>query len=84
MAALTSPQPLKAAGGAVMERFVYDDQIVRMFMVATMVWGLVATLAGVFIGLELAFPKANMGLEWLSFGRLRPLHTNAPIFAFAG
>jgi cytochrome c oxidase cbb3-type subunit I/II len=67
-----------------MERFSYDDRIVRMFTVATMVWALVATLAGVFIGVQLAYPKANLGLEWFSFGRLRPLHTNAAIFAFAG
>ncbi|MDX2130530.1 MAG: cytochrome-c oxidase, cbb3-type subunit I [Planctomycetota bacterium] len=67
-----------------LERVVYDDAIVRLFVVATMVWGLVATLAGVFIAIQMAFPAANMGVEWLSFGRLRPLHTNAAIFAFAG
>ncbi|MEQ9616747.1 MAG: cytochrome-c oxidase, cbb3-type subunit I [Phycisphaerales bacterium] len=67
-----------------LEQFRYDDAIVRKFAIATFVWGLVAMLAGVYIALELAFPKANFGLPWISFGRLRPLHTNAAIFAFAG
>ena len=66
------------------ERFVYDDAIVRMFMLATLVWGLVGTLVGLVIALQLANPMFNFGLPWISFGRLRPLHTNAVIFAFAG
>src|SRR5688572_32991280 len=53
-------------------------------MLMTLVWGLVAFAAGIFIAIELAFPAANMGVPFLSFGRLRPLHTNAAIFAFAG
>ena len=67
-----------------MERFVYDDAIVRMFLLATMVWGLVGTLVGLVIALELVNPAFNLQLPWLSFGRLRPLLTNAVIFAFAG
>jgi cytochrome c oxidase cbb3-type subunit I/II len=66
------------------ERFVYDDAIVRMFLLATLVWGLVGTLVGLVIALQLANPVFNLGLPWISFGRLRPLHTNAVIFAFAG
>jgi cytochrome c oxidase cbb3-type subunit I/II len=66
------------------ERFVYDDAIVRMFLVATLVWGLVGTLVGLVIALQLVNPLFNFRAEWLSFGRLRPLHTNAVIFAFAG
>src|SRR4249919_2357579 len=66
------------------ERFVYDDAIVRMFLLATLVWGLVGMLVGVVIALQLANPVFNLGLPWISFGRLRPLHTNAVIFAFAG
>jgi cytochrome c oxidase cbb3-type subunit I/II len=66
------------------ERFVYDDAIVRMFLLATLVWGLVGTLVGLVIALQLANPMFNFGLPWISFGRLRPLHTNAVIFAFAG
>lgn len=62
----------------------YDDQIVRYFSLATLLWGVVGMLVGVFIATELAYPAISMGLPWLSFGRLRPLHTNAVIFAFAG
>jgi cytochrome c oxidase cbb3-type subunit I/II len=67
-----------------MEQFVYDDAIVRLFLLATLVWGLVGMLVGVVIALQLASPVFNLGLPWTSFGRLRPLHTNAVIFAFAG
>ena len=67
-----------------MEQFVYDDAIVRLFLLATLAWGLVGMLVGVVIALQLASPVFNLGLPWTSFGRLRPLHTNAVIFAFAG
>ena len=67
-----------------LEAFVYDDQIVRMFAWATVIWGIVAFLVGVIIATQLAFPEAGFGVSFLSFGRLRPLHTNAAIFAFAG
>jgi cytochrome c oxidase cbb3-type subunit I/II len=67
-----------------MEQFVYDDAIVRLFLLATLVWGLVGMLVGIVIALQLANPVFNFGLPWISFGRLRPLHTNAVIFAFAG
>ncbi len=66
-----------------LDRFSYDDGIVRMFFWATMLWGVVGLLVGVVIALQLAFPVLNLSPE-LSFGRLRPLHTNAAIFAFAG
>jgi len=66
------------------DTFSYDDVIVRKFLWATFIWGLVGMLVGLWIALELANPAFNLGLEWLSFGRLRPLHTNAVIFAFAG
>nr|WP_231131206.1 cytochrome-c oxidase, cbb3-type subunit I [Crateriforma conspicua] len=66
------------------ESFSYDDDISRKFAVATIVWGLIATIAGLVVALLLVLPKAFVGLEWLTFGRLRPLHTNAAIFAFAG
>ena len=77
-----SPSP--SNHGAVMEEFSYDDAIVRMFMVATLVWGFVAMLVGIYIALMLVMPEASLRLEFLTFGRLRPLHTNAAIFAFAG
>jgi len=63
---------------------VYDDGITRDFILATMVWALVATLLGVLIATQLVFWQVNFGVPWLSFGRLRPLHTNAAIFAFVG
>lgn len=66
------------------ETFRYDDKIVRQFLWATAIWGLVGMLVGVLIALQMAFWPANGTVPWLSFGRLRPLHTNAVIFAFAG
>ncbi|MBI3131439.1 MAG: cytochrome-c oxidase, cbb3-type subunit I [Acidobacteria bacterium] len=62
----------------------YDDKVVKQFVVATLVWGFVGLLLGVIIAFQLASWKLNFGLPWISFGRLRPLHTNAAIFAFAG
>jgi len=62
----------------------YDDDIVKKFVLATLVWGLVAFGLGVFIALQLADWKFNTSLPWFNFARLRPLHTNAAIFAFAG
>lgn len=75
-----------------LERFSYDDDIVRKFTAATLLWGLVGTLVGLVIALELVLPSLNpaapspglLDRPWLNFGRLRPLHTNAVIFAFAG
>jgi cytochrome c oxidase cbb3-type subunit I/II len=64
-------------------RITYDDDITRKFVGASIVWGIVGMLVGVIIALQLAFWQANMG-AYLSFGRLRPLHTNAVIFAFVG
>jgi cytochrome c oxidase cbb3-type subunit I/II len=66
------------------DTFSYDDAIVRKFLWATFIWGLVGMLVGLIVALQLANPIFNTSLEWLSFGRLRPLHTNAVIFAFAG
>ena len=66
-----------------LESFTYDDAIVRMFCLATLVWGLVGTLAGVIVAVLLVMPQLTF-IEYVSFGRLRPLHTNAAIFAFAG
>ncbi len=66
------------------EQFSYDDAIVRKFTLVTLIWGVVGMLVGVIIALQLAAPFFNLELAFLSFGRLRPLHTNAVIFAFAG
>ncbi len=62
----------------------YNDRIVRMFMMASIVWGFVGMLVGVLIASQLNYKFLNFNMEWLTFGRLRPLHTNAVIFAFVG
>ena len=62
----------------------YNDKVVRQFAIMTIVWGVVGMLVGVIIAAQLTWPGLNMGVEWLSYGRLRPLHTNAVIFAFGG
>lgn len=67
-----------------LETFSYDDEIVKKFSIATVIWGAVGMLVGVILAAQLANWKFNFGLEWLTFGRLRPLHTNAIIFAFVG
>ncbi len=72
-----------SSSGAVLDRLSYDDAIVRKFVFASMLWGVVGMLVGVIAAIQLTLPSANIH-EWLSFGRLRPLHTNAVIFAFAG
>ena len=65
------------------ETFRYDDAIVRRFVVATLVWGAIGMIVGLWIALQLAVPELNLA-PYFTFGRLRPLHTNAVIFAFAG
>ncbi len=67
-----------------LETFSYDDQIVRWFVIATVIWGAVALFLGATIAFQLADWRLNLGLPWTTFGRLRPLHTNAAIFAFCG
>ena len=66
------------------QTFYYDNKIVRMFGGATILWGIVGIIVGLLIALQLVFPALNFDLPFLSFGRLRPLHTNAIIFAFVG
>lgn len=65
------------------EKFSYDNKIVRNFAIATFVWGIVGMLVGLIAALQIPFPGLNMG-EYVSFGRVRPVHTNAIIFAFVG
>jgi cytochrome c oxidase cbb3-type subunit 1 len=62
----------------------YMDDVVRAGVIATVFWGMAGFAAGVYIAFELAFPDLNWGLSFTSFGRLRPLHTSAVIFAFGG
>jgi cytochrome c oxidase cbb3-type subunit 1 len=62
----------------------YNYKVVRQFAIVTVIWGIVGMLVGVFIAAQLAWPVLNFDLPWLTFSRLRPLHTNAVIFAFGG
>jgi cytochrome c oxidase cbb3-type subunit 1 len=72
--------PVSARGTPV----TYNDVVVRRFAIMTVVWGIVGMLVGVIIAAELIWPGLNFDMPWLSYGRLRPLHTNAVIFAFGG
>jgi len=62
----------------------YNDKVVRQFATMTIVWGIVGMAVGAFIAAQLFWPELSFGVPWLSYGRLRPLHTNAVIFAFGG
>ena len=66
-----APVPARASA-ATLDRFSYDDAIVRKFLFATLIWGVVGMLVGLLIALQLANPIFNTHPEWLSFGRLRP------------
>ncbi len=66
------------------ESFKYNNTIVKNFTLATIFWGIVTFLVGLTVALELVFPGLSFEIPWLSYGRLRPLHTNAAIFAFVG
>lgn len=66
------------------EKFSYDNKIVRLFTVATVVWGLVGMLVGLIIAFQMYIPDLSFGIQYITFGRIRPLHTNAVIFAFVG
>ena len=67
-----------------LEKFSYDNEIVRKFTLATVIWGLVGMLVGLLIATQLFVPALNFNIPFLTFGRIRPLHTNAVIFAFVG
>ena len=67
-----------------MQQFYYDNKIVKKFIYATIVFGVVGMLVGLILAFMFLFPNITDGISWLSFGRLRPLHTNAVIFAFEG
>lgn len=81
---MSSTHVTQVPGNRKLETFSYDDQIVKWFIVATLAWGVIALLLGVTIAFQLADWRLNFGISWLTFGRLRPLHTNAAIFAFCG
>jgi cytochrome c oxidase cbb3-type subunit I/II len=66
------------------EKFYYDNKIVRNFAIATIVWGIIGMTVGLLVATQLFSPNMNMGSQYTTFGRIRPLHTNAVIFAFVG
>jgi len=66
------------------EKATYNYKVVRQFSIVTIVWGIVGMTVGVLLAAQLMFPDLTHGVAWLSYGRLRPLHTNAVIFAFGG
>lgn len=87
MATIVRPSKVKAPLAIPpqdLEAFSYNDDIVRKFAVATLVWGLVAFSVGLYVALLLVAPWLSFDMSFLTLGRLRPLHTNAAIFAFAG
>jgi cytochrome c oxidase cbb3-type subunit I/II len=67
-----------------LERFQYDNKLPLAFMYATIVWGLVGMLVGLLVAFQMAFPFLNFDMPYTTFGRIRPIHTNAVIFAFVG
>ena len=67
-----------------LEKFTYDNKIVRNFGIATVLWGIIGMTVGLLIAMQLFQPAMNMGNQYTTFGRIRPLHTNAVIFAFVG
>jgi cytochrome c oxidase cbb3-type subunit 1 len=71
---------MKAMNDAV----IYNDDVIRKFTLMAVVWGVVGMVVGLLIASQLAWPELNFGIPWLSYGRIRPLHTNAVIFAFGG
>ena len=80
-------KPIEQQGTAIatkMESFSYDNVIVRNFAWASMIWGAVGMLVGVIIATQLYVPALNLGIPYLTFSRIRPVHTNAVIFAFVG
>jgi cytochrome c oxidase cbb3-type subunit I/II len=74
------PTPIARA----VDTFFYDNKIVRDFGIATVIWGIIGMMVGVLAAFRLARPEVNMGTAYTTFGRIRPLHTNAVIFAFVG
>jgi cytochrome c oxidase cbb3-type subunit I/II len=67
-----------------LETFSYDNKIVRNFAYASVIFGVIGMLVGIIAALQLVFPVMNFGLAETTYGRIRPLHTNAVIFAFVG
>ncbi len=66
------------------EKFHYDNKVVKYFSIATVIWGAIGMLVGLLVATQLFLPEANLGSQYTTYGRIRPLHTNAVIFAFVG
>jgi cytochrome c oxidase cbb3-type subunit I/II len=82
---MTDPaSPMPAPREADLDTVTYDDRIVLWFLWASLIFGVIGMLVGVLLALQLALPAMNFDLPWTTYGRIRPLHTNAVIFAFAG
>src|SRR5688572_17991596 len=82
---LTKPVRLEHVDDSLqVQKFYYDNNIVKLFAYATVLWGAVGMLAGLFASIQLFLPQANFDFAPTTFGRVRPLHTNAVIFAFVG
>ncbi|WP_448517857.1 cytochrome-c oxidase, cbb3-type subunit I [Rhodoflexus sp.] len=79
-----SQEEKKVPVGAMLEQFSYDNTIVRNFAYASIIFGIVGMTVGLWVALQLVYPELNFGIQYTTFGRLRPLHTNAVIFAFVG
>ena len=79
-----SSSALQQSAGHAAGTVVYSDRIVTAFLIATVGWALFGMLAGVYLAAEMVFPALNFDLPWLTFGRLRTVHTNAVVFAFGG
>ena len=67
-----------------LDKFSYDNKIVKYFAVASVIFGIVGMLVGLTVAIQLFYPALNFDLPYTTFGRIRPLHTNAIIFAFVG
>ena len=75
---------LKSSGSSGMDTFYYDNSIVRLFLMAATIFGIIGMGVGLLVAIQFVWPEANLGLQYTTFGRVRPLHTNAVIFAFVG
>jgi cytochrome c oxidase cbb3-type subunit I/II len=84
MTSTTVVKTVEQASPRVLETFEYDNVTPRNFVIASIIFGVVGMLVGVIVAFQLVYPELNFGIEFTSFGRIRPLHTNAVIFAFVG
>ena len=82
--ATTKETPEKKSGSNGVETFYYDNSIVRLFLIATTIFGIIGMSVGLLAACQFFWPDLNFDLQYTTFGRIRPLHTNAVIFAFVG